>query len=114
LHDNLLSGRGISYHKFCEKFWQYKINGDFYFLLTEVKCMTKNNQTQAMNQTSRDETASVIASIFHLTPRAVRMVIQGETINEPVLEAVMYYKEGKSKLIQEIEKLVPIEKKQSI
>jgi hypothetical protein len=39
------------------------------------------------------------------------MVIQGETINEPVFTAVMMYKEGKSKLIQEIEKLVPIEGK---
>jgi ABC-type sugar transport system substrate-binding protein len=63
---------------------------------------------QATKQKNRDEAASVIAGIFDLTPRAVRMVINGETTNEPVLEAVMMYKEGKSKLIQEIEKLVPI------
>jgi hypothetical protein len=35
------------------------------------------------------------------------MVINGETTNEPVLEAVITYREGKNKLIQEIEKLVP-------
>ena len=55
----------------------------------------------------RDEAASGVASIFSLTPRAVRMVINGDTTNEPVLEAVITYREGKSKLIQEIEKLVP-------
>lgn len=62
--------------------------------------------TKAKN---RDEAASVVASIFNLTPRAVRMVINGETTNEPVLEAVVTYKEGKSKLIEEIKKLVPFD-----
>jgi hypothetical protein len=66
---------------------------------------TPNNQ--AVKPKIRDEAASVIASIFHISPRAVRMVMNGETTNEPVLEAVITYREGKNKLIQEIEKLVP-------
>lgn len=69
--------------------------------------MTENPTKQMANRKIRDEAASVVASIFHLTPRAVRMVINGETTNEPVLEAVIVYREGKSKLIQDIEKLVP-------
>jgi hypothetical protein len=73
--------------------------------------MVNQDNKQLSNPQQRDETASTIASIFNLTPRAVRMVIQGETINEPVFTAVMMYKEGKSKLIQEIEKLVPFEGK---
>jgi hypothetical protein len=69
--------------------------------------MSENSNNQAVKLKLRDEAASVVASIFDLTPRAVRMVINGETTNEPVLEAVITYREGKNKLIQEIEKLVP-------
>lgn len=69
--------------------------------------MQENPNKQAPNRKLRDEAASVVASVFKLTPRAVRMVINGETTNEPVLEAVITYKQGKSKLIEEIEKLVP-------
>jgi hypothetical protein len=69
--------------------------------------MSENPNNQAVKLKLRDEAASVVASIFHLTPRAVRMVINGETTNESVLEAVITYREGKNKLIQEIEKLVP-------
>lgn len=69
--------------------------------------MEEKPTKQVPNVKIRDEAASVVASIFSLTPRAVRMVINGDTTNEPVLEAVITYREGKSKLIQEIEKLVP-------
>ena len=69
--------------------------------------MQENPTKQIPNRKIRDEAASVVASIFSLTPRAVRMVMNGETTNEHVLEAVITYREGKSKLIQEIEKLVP-------
>lgn len=62
---------------------------------------------QITNRKIRDEAASVVASIFNLSPRAVRMVINGDTTNENVLEAVITYREGKTKLIKEIEKLVP-------
>lgn len=75
--------------------------------------MKKIELIQSPHKQKRDEAAAVVASIFGLSARAVRMVINGETNNEPVLEAVMTYKEGKSKLIQEIERLVPIEKKTS-
>lgn len=73
--------------------------------------MANQDNKQVPKQQQRDETAAIVASIFNLTPRAVRMVIQGDIINEPVFQGVMMYKEGKSKLIQEIEKLVPIETK---
>ena len=64
-----------------------------------------------MKSKNRDEAASVVASIFNLTPRAVRMVANGQIENDPVLTAVITYREGKSKLIQEIEKLVPFKEK---
>lgn len=69
--------------------------------------MQKDPNKQAVKVKMRDEAASVVATIFHLTPRAVRMVINGDTTNESVLEAVITYREGKNKLIQEIERLVP-------
>jgi hypothetical protein len=70
--------------------------------------MTKKPNKQNINNPQRDETAATIAVIFNRTPRLVRMVIEGKVNNESILEAAIMYKEGKSKLIQEIERLVPI------
>jgi hypothetical protein len=70
--------------------------------------MIKQPLKQVLNSPHRDETASVVASIFGLSARAVRMVISGETSNDKVMEAVMMYKEGKADLIQKIKsKLLP-------
>jgi hypothetical protein len=70
--------------------------------------MSQNPNKQNTNSPQRDETASTIAVIFNKTPRLVRMVMEGKVNNESILEAAILYKEGKSKLIQEIEKLVPL------
>jgi hypothetical protein len=71
--------------------------------------MSKEANKQGLKTSQRDETAGVIASIFKKTPRLVRMVIEGKVNNPTILEAAITYKEGKSKLIQEIERLVPID-----
>lgn len=70
--------------------------------------MSEKSNKQTINNSGRDETAGVIASIFRKTPRLVRMVMEGKVNNDSILEAAILYKEGKTRLIQEIEKLVPL------
>lgn len=69
--------------------------------------MTEKPNKQSINGNKRDETASIVAAKFGLTPRQVRRVINGESENEPVLTAAIIYKEGKNKLIKAIEELIP-------
>jgi hypothetical protein len=70
--------------------------------------MKNKSEKQMTKPQKRDDTASVVASIFGKTDRLVRMVIQGQVENPAILEAAITYKEGKTKLIQEIERLIPI------
>lgn len=68
--------------------------------------MSQNSNKQTSKAPQRDDTASVVASISGKTPRLVRMVMEGKVNNEKILEAAILYKEGKTKLIQEIERVV--------
>ncbi|HYC87288.1 MAG TPA: hypothetical protein VEB86_18780 [Chryseosolibacter sp.] len=56
----------------------------------------------------RDEVAQVVAKITGLEPRYVNMVRNGDRENETVLTIAVEYELGKSKLIQSLQKLVPI------
>jgi hypothetical protein len=75
--------------------------------------MQKEQSKQVVKAQQRDETASVIASIFDLTPRAVRMVIQGETINEPVLEAVMITRKARQNSSKRLKNLCLLRKRKA-
>lgn len=68
--------------------------------------MSQNSNKQTTKTSQRDETASVIASISGKSARLVRMVMEGKVNNDTILEAAIMYKEGKSKLIQEIERII--------
>lgn len=68
--------------------------------------MNQNSNKQTTKASGRDDTASVIAGISGKSARLVRMVLEGKVNNDKVLEAAILYKEGKSKLIQEIERVV--------
>jgi hypothetical protein len=72
-----------------------------------MKDMGEKPNKQTSKGKKRDETAAIIAGIFNLTPRQVRNVLNGDSENEKVLTAAIIYKEGKNRLIQEIEQLVP-------
>jgi len=56
----------------------------------------------------RDEVAQVVAKITGLEPRYVNMVRNGDRENETVLMIAVEYELRKSKLIQALQKLVPI------
>ncbi len=84
--------------------------------------MPENPSKQELDRKKRSETAKVISEIANRSPRLVRMVINGEVENEPILiSTVVYeqeikkarekateaYKEAKSLLIKAVEKAVP-------
>lgn len=73
--------------------------------------MSKNIANNTALKHKRDETATIVAGIFGLTPRHVRRIMNGECENEDVLDATIIYLEGKNQLIKEVEKLVPFERK---
>lgn len=69
---------------------------------------------QGHKRRKKTETASTIADISGLTPRYVRMVINGERENSAVLDAAIIYEEGRNELIEKIKELVPFETKKAI
>lgn len=64
----------------------------------------KNNQT---NNTKRDDTAAIVASIYGVTADYVRKVRRGDRTNDEILSAYMDFKDGKRCLTEAIKQLVP-------
>jgi hypothetical protein len=56
----------------------------------------------------RDEIAKVVADIHGVSPRYVNMVRNGERENEEILATLVDYQQNKSKLIQTLKELVPL------
>jgi hypothetical protein len=56
----------------------------------------------------RSETARLVAQLHGVTPRYVRMVINGERENEEITQTYIDYEQKRNKLIQHLQKLVPI------
>lgn len=61
----------------------------------------------------RDSISTKTARIMGLSYDYVRRVRNGERENEKVMEVVMMLREGESRLIKEIEKIVPLDTKNS-
>jgi hypothetical protein len=53
-----------------------------------------------------DDTAVLVADMYGVSPRYVRMVICGDRINANILETYMQLKEGKSLLIEAVKQSV--------
>jgi hypothetical protein len=69
--------------------------------------MSENPAQQKRKAKKRTETATTIAGLAHVTPRLVRMVMNGEVNNDDILNATIIYEQGKSELIKKIKELVP-------
>ena len=69
--------------------------------------MSKNPTQQTWERKKRNDTAKIIASIARVSPAYVRMVMNGDKENDDILTASILYEQGKSRLIQEVKKLVP-------
>lgn len=69
--------------------------------------MLENSNKQSPKGSRRTETASTIADIANVTPRYVRMVLNGERENEDILTAAIVYEEGKNELLEKVKQLVP-------
>lgn len=72
--------------------------------------MAKNQIKQGMASKKRSDTAKIIAELAGCTPAYVRMVMNGDYDNESILTATILFEQGKNKLIQHIEKVVPFNK----
>jgi hypothetical protein len=64
------------------------------------------NKTNKAGRTG-DDTCTIIADMFRVTPRYVRMVRDGERENQKILEAYMIMKEGKNELLKVVKALIP-------
>jgi hypothetical protein len=60
----------------------------------------------------RDDTARIVAKIHGVSQRYVIMVRNGERENEEILQTLVDFEQGKSKLIQELIRMVPLTKNQ--
>jgi len=56
----------------------------------------------------RDDSASVVAEIHHVTADYVRKVGAGERENEDIMATLVDYQVGKNALIEHLKTLVPI------
>jgi hypothetical protein len=59
----------------------------------------------------RDELARIVADIHGVSPSYVAKIRRGERENEEIMCTIMDLIEGKNKLIEEVKRLIPIEKK---
>lgn len=80
----------------------------------ELKGMPEKPIKQAQKRKKNTETAYEIASKFGVTPRYVRMVLNGERDNQAILDAAIIYEEGKNELLEKVKELVPFERKKAI
>lgn len=69
--------------------------------------MAEKTNNQYPNQKKNDETASVIAGIYGVSARYVRMVMAGTREDEEILAACIEYKAGKNLLLETIKEMVP-------
>lgn len=76
--------------------------------------MAENPIKQTSKRRKNTETASTIADIAGVTPRYVRMILNGDKDNQAILDAAIIYEEGKNKLLEEVKKLVPFDTKKAI
>lgn len=72
--------------------------------------MRKNPTKQHLIRKKRDDTARIIAEIHAVTPAYVRMVINGDKVNDQILLDYLTYNQEKNKLIQAIKKATPYSK----
>ena len=59
----------------------------------------------------RDDSARIVAELHGVSQRYVEMVRNGERDNDDILESLVEYRMGKTKLIKHIEKLIPLDRK---
>lgn len=58
----------------------------------------------------RDDLATIVADMYGVSARYVRMVRNGERENEQILGTLIEMREGKNLLIQSVKELIPIGK----
>jgi hypothetical protein len=75
--------------------------------------MYRNPEKQPTERKKPDEVAAVIADIWGVSPRFVRMVREGECKNEDIMDAIVTYEIGKQKLIDQVRQLVPVPDKKT-
>jgi len=64
-------------------------------------------ENTALKGRSNHEIACIVARIHGVTPRYVRMVVNGERNNDDIMHSYIEYQKGKRKLIEELAMCVP-------
>lgn len=60
------------------------------------------------NKPVRDDIATITAKLMGVSAGYVRKVVRGDRTNERVFECYMNLREGKNKLIKEVERIVKL------
>lgn len=77
---------------------------------TKIKVLKMNSKSRKNNR-KRDDVATVVAKMYGVSENYVQKVRRGDRDDEDVLTTIMDIIEGRTKLIEEVEKLVPLERK---
>lgn len=77
------------------------------FRKTEQQSMEEKFNNQYPPQKRNDETARVVAGMYGVSERYVRMVMDGERDNDEILAACIEYKNGKNLLVEAVRSMIP-------